>query len=865
MSRLVKFFAIILMLSVLFLGIGDDVSAAKSKGPRIKTVVAAQNYVKIEWKKAKKAKGYCVFKKTGNGSYKKVAELGPKARSYIDNKTKIGTTYKYRVAAKKGGKLRYSKAKRITPKYIKPCKLKSVSNYYGSKKNRYSVITWSGSQSGCYYYIFRKAGGNYSHIATVKGKNGTQSYKDTSIGDGTNYTYTVRAIQRLSKKKKSKKTTVEYWGNYDSAGIRTVCQKVDVDGNIANFQNLKTYVKWKAVSGATNYYVYRKKSFGGSYKLLAKVDKSTTQYIDVYSKTLKTKDEKTNLFSEHFVDPDRNPYHYMVRAVIIKNGKISYGDYYLHGVFSLSQPHIMTVTHDKGSYYKVKFCEVYNAEKYELYSASKSGSKYTWHKLKTVKPNGKSTQTVTVKKHGKDTYFSVKALSSMKGRTIKSTFEKGFSIKNRDKLKGKKILYYGDSITYGSGYRGVYAYPIRVQQLLGGDYYNPSIPGATYSQTTKKRMSLQPSVKRDRMYDQVGVRMRDGTNVIKSFDNTVNIPLQPSWGRTFDKYDVVIMAAGTNDYLDNTEIGDINSADPHTFCGSINMTMKYIQDGSDRRVKAGKAPIKVVFLNQFYSDRTYYKDWGKRMNRFKTKNNIGLTLTDYQDAQNTLVAKYQNGYIFEPESGNTNVSVKKQDVPSLGSNQGDRNIVDPEIEESQNTSIAADNTNATETTSEVTLDNNNTQGKLDTIEKLDTKESPEKLPTGEETAASDATKEFEEEHKANDTDEGNSVSETGMTNVTNEKSDHSNDEIVEESADDINWQDSSSYFQTHEEAETIDNELSVLGLSNIKNGMKIYKMSTGFVNQNNCPYLMLDNLHLSRTGSSVAGNYLADFLIRSVY
>ena len=40
----------------MFWGLGDNVSAAKSKGPKIKTIIATQTYVKIEWGKAKKAK-----------------------------------------------------------------------------------------------------------------------------------------------------------------------------------------------------------------------------------------------------------------------------------------------------------------------------------------------------------------------------------------------------------------------------------------------------------------------------------------------------------------------------------------------------------------------------------------------------------------------------------------------------------------------------------------------------------------------------------------------------------------------------------------------------------------------------------------
>lgn len=68
--------------------------------------------------------------------------------------------------------------------------------------------------------------------------------------------------------------------------------------------------------------------------------------------------------------------------------------------------------------------------------------------------------------------------------------------------------------------------------------------------------------------------------------------------------------------------------------------MTDISDASKARVAEGKQPIKVVFLNLFYSDRTH--SYAKRTNRFTTKNKIGLTLTGYQNAINRIASKYDS-------------------------------------------------------------------------------------------------------------------------------------------------------------------------------------------------------------------------------
>ena len=59
--------------------------------------------VKISWNKVAGAKGYYVYRKTGSGSYSRIAATT--ALSYVDKTAKSGTTYTYAVRAYNGSSL----------------------------------------------------------------------------------------------------------------------------------------------------------------------------------------------------------------------------------------------------------------------------------------------------------------------------------------------------------------------------------------------------------------------------------------------------------------------------------------------------------------------------------------------------------------------------------------------------------------------------------------------------------------------------------------------------------------------------------------------------------------------------------------
>ncbi len=98
--------AFMLVFPVYSFGKAEAVQAAALKAPKLSKVTQVKKSVKVTWKKSKGAAGYYVYRKTGNGSWKKIKRVkGASKTSYTDKKVKSGTTYYYTVKAYKGKKV----------------------------------------------------------------------------------------------------------------------------------------------------------------------------------------------------------------------------------------------------------------------------------------------------------------------------------------------------------------------------------------------------------------------------------------------------------------------------------------------------------------------------------------------------------------------------------------------------------------------------------------------------------------------------------------------------------------------------------------------------------------------------------------
>lgn len=180
-----------------------------------KLTAAGLTGAKLTWSKVKNADGYLIYRKTGSGSWKKIAAVKSTASSYTDSKLTAGKSYTYTVRAYKkvNGKVYkgdYDK-KGLTINLVPETPvLKKLSKASGSSLK----LTWGKAANADGYVIYRKvsASNKWEKVATIK-KGSTVSYTDKNLKSGKTYTYTVRAYKTVNGK--------NIYSSYNKNGIKT--------------------------------------------------------------------------------------------------------------------------------------------------------------------------------------------------------------------------------------------------------------------------------------------------------------------------------------------------------------------------------------------------------------------------------------------------------------------------------------------------------------------------------------------------------------------------------------------------------------------------------------------------------------------
>lgn len=177
-----------------------EAASALSK-PTMSKVANTKTGVKVTWKKVSKATGYIVYRKTGSGSYKRIAKVKSGSTvSYTDTTAVSGKTYTYTVIAyNSNGKSGHKAGLKIT--YLSKPTISKITLGDGS-----ATVKWKSVSGATKYKIYRKtASGSYKLLKTVSSSK--KSYKDTTVAPLTKYTYKVVAIK----------------GSYKSVGATKSC------------------------------------------------------------------------------------------------------------------------------------------------------------------------------------------------------------------------------------------------------------------------------------------------------------------------------------------------------------------------------------------------------------------------------------------------------------------------------------------------------------------------------------------------------------------------------------------------------------------------------------------------------------------
>lgn len=258
-------------------GSAKDIFAAGM--PVIKSCKETENGVVIEWGEYEGAASYLVLRrKMGESGFSQIAES--KGFSYTDTTAQGGSVYYYSVQAvsKEWGaavKSSYDKNHSVTTQKkeeavvtVGACGITAIRSADHNKVK----ITWSKAQNADGYVIYRATSknGTYKTAATVSGAD-TLTAQISGLTAGKTYYFKVRGI------KKTENGTVN--GTVSAVKSGKAVPKTPSVSVTAGKK--KAALKWKKVSGASGYIVYRADSKSGTYKAVATIKKgSTVSYTD---------------------------------------------------------------------------------------------------------------------------------------------------------------------------------------------------------------------------------------------------------------------------------------------------------------------------------------------------------------------------------------------------------------------------------------------------------------------------------------------------------------------------------------------------------------------------------------------------------
>lgn len=550
--------------------------------------------------------------------------------------------------------------------FLSPAEIQSVTYLNtGEQNDTGTYVLLVLGKKGRRYQILRKAEGSskYEKLAVLTGKKDAVSYTDKTVTPGQRYTYAVRCV------------TVRPNGKiytFGRKGTEMVTPKGVTEATVTA-ENLSSTISFSDV-GATSYRIYRRLPQESGYSFLTTVtgngSSDTLTYTDVYQTSMTDQQKKQYLDGKYFAyyDPNVNGTRYrIVPQYQTEENKEQIGYYNAEGFFSFPAATISSVNlTDASGTVSVKelatgrkptgavltWQAVPNADGYLIQqgAADKKG-KVTWE---TVLDTGDTAQakegnyqtyqtvsngagktdeavkncSVTISYKAELPYYTVVAYYKQDGTTVYADYDQSFTVENR-KYTDQSILFLGDSISYGSpyttqntGYR--YSFPFRVSQLTGLDFYNAGIPGATVAKRSGVRSVLA---------DELRLLQQGKTP-------TCNELLNMQENHKFLKdFDVIVLEGGANDHSCSVPLGTLESTDQESFYGAWNQIFAALIQASQERVSEGKAPLKIVVVDMFYSQKDN-QDIYKVSNREKIQNKLGLTYTDYQNAVNQIAEKY---------------------------------------------------------------------------------------------------------------------------------------------------------------------------------------------------------------------------------
>ena len=333
----------------------------------------------LKWNAVTGAAKYEVYRaRSKDGDYIKYSTVTGTSytnTSYIEN----GNTYYYKVRALDANGTAGAWSSIVSVTYKQTLSAPTVTG--GNDSQGRPTLKWNAVTGAAKYEVYRARSkdGDYIKYSTVTGT----SYTNTSyIENGNTYYYKVRALDANG--------TAGAWSSIVAVTYKQTLSAPTVTGG--NDTQGRPTLKWKAVSGAAKYEVYRARSLNGDYIK--------------YSTTTGTAYTNTSYIE------NGNTYYYKVRALKSDGTAGAWSSivsvtYRAASTGTLSAPSV-TGGNDSQGRPTLKWKAVTGAAKYEVYRARSKDGDYI--KYSTV--TGTSYTNTSYIENGNTYYYKVRALKS---------------------------------------------------------------------------------------------------------------------------------------------------------------------------------------------------------------------------------------------------------------------------------------------------------------------------------------------------------------------------------------------------------------------------------------------------------------------
>ena len=224
--------------------------------------------VTVTWKAVENAAGYRVYRKTGSGSWGRIADVT--GTSYTDTKAASSTSYSYTVRCLngKGAVSSLFDTVGVSISYNKYATPKLISAVPNAKT---IVVTWQAVEGAPAYRVFRKNPGSSTWVGL--GNTTGTSFTDKNIAAGGEFTYTVRVVSADGK---------TFLSAFDTVGVKCTFYTDAKVTSLALDNEDGVKVSWKTYGSIPEYVVMRKVE-GGAWEVLTTV--TSSPYIDDTAKS----------------------------------------------------------------------------------------------------------------------------------------------------------------------------------------------------------------------------------------------------------------------------------------------------------------------------------------------------------------------------------------------------------------------------------------------------------------------------------------------------------------------------------------------------------------------------------------------------